>query len=107
MLDDPEIEVSGVEDEGMHGRLGHPVNMVHETDKFIGDLIEMLRERDEPTIVVMFGDHLPTMGPGRIGYEQTGTLFKTQYATWNNFWACQVRQEHDSLSADGRYPGQP
>lgn len=84
VLDDPEIQVSGVEDEGMHYAWEYYVNMVHETDKFIGDLIEMLSERDEPTIVVMFGDHLPTMGLEESDMK-TGTLFKTQYATWNNF----------------------
>ena len=84
VLDDPEIQVSGVEDEGMHYAWEYYVNMIHETDKFIGDLIEMLSERDEPTIVVMFGDHLPTMGLEESDMK-TGTLFKTQYATWNNF----------------------
>ena len=84
VLDDPEIQVSGVEDEGMHYAWEYYVNMVHETDKFIGDLIEMLSERDEPTIVVMFGNHLPTMGLEESDMK-TGTLFKTQYATWNNF----------------------
>lgn len=84
VLDDPEIQVSGVEDEGMHYAWEYYANMVHETDKFIGDLIEMLSERDEPTIVVMFGDHLPTMGLEESDMK-TGTLFKTQYATWNNF----------------------
>lgn len=84
VLDNPEIQVSGVEDEGMHYAWEYYVNMIHETDKFIGDLIEMLSERDEPTIVVMFGDHLPTMGLEESDMK-TGTLFKTQYATWNNF----------------------
>ena len=84
VLDDPTIQVAGVEDEGMHYAWEYYVNMVHETDKFIGDLIEMLSERDEPTIVVMFGDHLPTMGLEESDMK-TGSLFKTQYATWNNF----------------------
>lgn len=106
MLDDPEIQVSAVEDEGMHYAWEYYVNMVHETDKFIGDLIEMLSERDEPTIVVMFGDHLPTMGLEESDMK-TGTLFKNAVCDVEQFRACQVRQEHDRLSADGRYPGQP
>ena len=83
ILDDPEIQVTGVEG-GMQYAWEYYVNMLHETDKFIGDLIEMLSDRGEPTIVVMFGDHLPTMGLEESDMK-TGTLFKTQYATWNNF----------------------
>jgi hypothetical protein len=44
----------------------------------------MLEERDEPTMVVMFGDHLPTMGLTEEDMT-TGSLFLTQYVTWNNF----------------------
>ena len=36
--------------------------MIHEVDDFIGDLITAVDRRGEDTIVVMFGDHLPTMG---------------------------------------------
>lgn len=35
-------------------------------------------------MVVMFGDHLPTMGLTEEDMT-TGSLFKTQYITWNNF----------------------
>ena len=36
--------------------------MVYEMDEFAGDLIQAIEERDEPTVVVFYGDHLPTMG---------------------------------------------
>jgi hypothetical protein len=44
----------------------------------------MLEERDEPTLLVMFGDHLPTMNLTEEDMV-TGSLFQTQYVTWNNF----------------------
>ena len=50
------------------------------------DLIDMLKERDEKTIVVMFGDHLPTMGLTESDMK-TGSLFKTQYADMEQFRA--------------------
>ncbi len=83
VLEDPEITISGVEDEGMAYAWEYYVNMLHETDEFIGELIEMLKERGEPTYVVMFGDHLPTMDLTEEDMS-TGSLFLTPYATWNN-----------------------
>ncbi|MCD7767010.1 MAG: LTA synthase family protein, partial [Lachnospiraceae bacterium] len=82
VLEDPEITISGVEDEGMAYAWEYYVNMLHEVDEFIGELIEMLEERGEPTYVVMFGDHLPTMDLTEEDMS-TGSLFLTPYATWN------------------------
>lgn len=84
VLENPAIRVGGVEDEGMAYAWEYYVNQLHEVDDFIGKLIEMLEKRDEKTLVVMFGDHLPTMGLTEEDMR-TGSLFKTQYATWNNF----------------------
>ncbi|MCD8076221.1 MAG: LTA synthase family protein [Lachnospiraceae bacterium] len=83
VLEDPEITISGVEDEGMAYAWEYYVNMLHEVDAFIGDLIEMLEERGEPTYVIMFGDHLPTMDLTEEDMS-TGSLFLTPYVTWNN-----------------------
>ncbi len=84
VLENPDIVVTGVEDEGMAYAWEYYVNQLHEVDEFIGDLIAMLEERNEKTFVVMFGDHLPTMGLTEEDMT-TGSLFLTQYATWNNF----------------------
>ena len=43
-----------------------------------------IRDRGEDTLVIMFGDHLPTMGLTEDEVA-TGDLFKTKYVTWNNF----------------------
>ncbi|MCD8105178.1 MAG: LTA synthase family protein [Lachnospiraceae bacterium] len=83
VIEDPEITISGVEDEGMAYAWEYYVNMLHEVDEFIEELIEMLEERGEPTYVVMFGDHLPTMDLTEEDMS-TGSLFLTPYATWNN-----------------------
>ena len=39
--------------------------------------------RGEDTIIVMFGDHLPTMGLADEDMK-SGDIFKTKYITWNN-----------------------
>ncbi len=84
VLENPDIVVTGLEDEGWSYAWEYYVNQLHEVDEFIGDLIAMLEKRDEKTIVVMFGDHLPTMGLTEEDMK-TGSLFKTQYITWDNF----------------------
>lgn len=84
IIENPEITVTGAADEGTNNAWEYYINQIHEVDKFIGNLITELEARDEKTIVVFFGDHLPTLG---IKEEETATgdLFKTKYATWNNF----------------------
>ena len=60
------------------------VNQLHTMDKWIENYIKMLSARDEDTLLIMFGDHLPTMGLTADEVE-CGDLFKTGYVTWNNF----------------------
>lgn len=85
VLTNPKVNVTAVGlEEGMENSWEYYVNMIHEVDDFIGDMIEMLEQREEPTFVVMFGDHLPTMGLTESDMT-TGSLFQTQYVTWNNF----------------------
>ena len=62
ILTDPAIKVSGAATEESNNQWEYYVNMIHEVDDFIGDLITAVDRRGEDTIVVMFGDHLPTMG---------------------------------------------
>ena len=60
------------------------INQIHNVDEFIQSYIEELDKRGEPTLVMMFGDHLPTMGLTESEVA-TGDLFQTKYFTWNNF----------------------
>ncbi len=84
VLENPEIAVSGAATEGENYAWEYYINQLHEVDKFIGNLIDMLSQREEKTVVVFFGDHLPTMGLTEADMA-TGSLFQTKYITWNNF----------------------
>lgn len=84
ILENPEILVTGAPTEEQNNQWEYYVNMIHEVDKFIANLTAALEARDEDTIVVMFGDHLPTMGLTDENMA-SGSIFKTKYATWNNF----------------------
>ncbi len=84
VLENPEITVSGAKTQEENYAWEYYMNQLHEVDKFIGNLLDMLSKRDEKTLVVFFGDHLPTMGLTESDMA-TGSLFQTKYVTWNNF----------------------
>lgn len=83
VIENPEIVVSGVEDEGERNAWEYYVNMVHEMDAFAGELIQAVEERDEPTVVVFYGDHLPTMGLEAKDLKSK-YLYNTNYVIWDN-----------------------
>ena len=83
VIENPEFTVSGVDDEGMANAWTYYVNQLNASDRFISSLIDRLSKRDEDTIVVMFGDHLPTMGLNDSDMK-SGDIYKTKYITWNN-----------------------
>lgn len=60
------------------------VNRIHGADQFVQKYVESFEEREEPTLVILFGDHLPTMGLTEDEVA-AGSLYKTKYFTWNNF----------------------
>ncbi len=95
IISNPEIKVSGAATPEENNQWEYYVNMLHEVDKFIGDLVHMLSKRDEKTMVVMFGDHLPTLGLSDENMA-TGDIFKTPYTTWNNFG---IEQKDADLTA--------
>ncbi len=84
VLENPEITVSGAETEAANNQWEYYINQIHEVDKFIGNLKDALEQRDEDTILVLWGDHLPTLGLEESDMA-TENIFKTKYVTWNNF----------------------
>ena len=84
VIENPAITISGVDGEAAANQWTYYVNQLNAADKFISSLIDKLSQRDEETIVVMFGDHLPTMGLTDDDMK-SGSIYKTKYITWNNF----------------------
>lgn len=82
---DPAIKVkANGKTEGEQWAWEYYVNRIYNVDDFIKQYIEALDARGEDTLVIMFGDHLPTMGLTNDEVA-TGDLYKTKYFTWNNF----------------------
>ncbi|MBQ8662542.1 MAG: sulfatase-like hydrolase/transferase [Eubacterium sp.] len=84
VYEDPVIEVTGAETEEKNYQWEYFANQMYEVDQVVGRMIEELSKREEKTLVVFYGDHLPTMGLSGADMA-TGDLYKTTYATWNNF----------------------
>ncbi len=82
-VEDPAIVVSGVEDEGLRNSWEQYVNRVYAMDKFVDKLIREVEEREEPTVILFYGDHLPTMDIEESDLG-TGNLFYTNYLIWDN-----------------------
>lgn len=77
------ITVSGIEDDDLRKEFEYYVNQLYEVDVFVGRLLKTLEERDEDTIVVMYGDHLPSFTITEDDLDN-GDLFQTEYVIWDN-----------------------
>ncbi len=82
-LENPEIIVSGVEDEGKRNAWEYYVNEVYEMDQFVGELIEAVEARNEKSVIVFYGDHLPTMDLEAKDLKSR-YLYNTNYVIWDN-----------------------
>lgn len=83
VIENPRIQVQGIEDEGRKNAWEYYVNHLYETDRFIADLLKALKERKEPTVLVLYGDHLPTMGLEAKDLKNR-YLYNTNYVIWDN-----------------------
>ncbi len=83
VLRNPEIRVSGIEDEALKNKWEYYVNQVYEMDAFAGALVQAVQERQEPSVIVFYGDHLPTMGL-KAEDLKSRYLYNTNYVIWDN-----------------------
>lgn len=90
VIENPKIKVEGIEDEALKNKWEYYVNQVYEMDQFVGDLIKAVEERNELSVVVFYGDHLPTMGL-KAEDLKSRYLYNTNYVIWDNIGL----QKHD------------
>lgn len=83
LLEEPEIEVSGADSVEANYQWEYYVNQLHEMDKFVKELINYIKERGEPTVVMFYGDHLPTLGLKDNDLKETN-IYQTNYIIWDN-----------------------
>ncbi len=78
----PYTEVTA-EDEYTKWRYEYYLNECHEMDTFIGDLIKTIEESGEPTVMIIYGDHIPALDVKEENYKQPD-LYTTRYVIWDN-----------------------
>ena len=83
-IEEAEITVTGSPTESKNNQWEYYVNQIKEMDDFVGELTAALEEYPEDVVLVMYGDHLPTMD---LTVEDVDNryLFQTQYVMWDNF----------------------
>lgn len=77
-------------------QLEYYANMLHEMDMFVGDLVEALSNFDEDCILVMYGDHLPSLEI-KASELDNRNVYQTDYIIWSN---CGINYGRKNLSAD-------
>jgi Phosphoglycerol transferase and related proteins, alkaline phosphatase superfamily len=75
--------------------LKYYINQLHEMDNLIARLIEKFQNSEEPTVLVLYGDHLPGFNFKQENLNE-GTLLQTEYVIWTNF---DLAVEHHDLEA--------
>lgn len=76
------------------------VNEINEVDQMIGKLVYALGKREKPTVLVLYGDHLPSLDLSNEDLED-GSLYETQYIIWNNYG---LKEKDQDLKAYELYP---
>ena len=83
ILENPVITVDGSPTEEKNNQWEYYVNQIHEMDQFVEDLIAAVDSTGEDSVIVFYGDHLPTMD---LTEEDVTNryLFDTSYVIWDN-----------------------
>lgn len=95
VLSDPVIEVSGAESQEKNYAWEYYVNQLREMDQFVKELTDTLADFDERVVLVMYGDHLPTMDL-KVEDMKNRYLFQTKYVIWDNFG---MKKKDENLAA--------
>lgn len=77
------VTVTKIDDKSMHSSYEYYINQLHEMDIFLSELVTSLSEREEETVLVIYGDHLPTLEITDDDLSGRST-YQTDYLIWNN-----------------------
>ena len=86
---------------------------VRDADAMLGQLTAYFSEREEPVVLVFYGDHLPYLGDNQKGYAELGSevsipeneredilcSYKTPYVLWANDAAADTLNWSETVSA--------
>lgn len=79
------LPVTGMEDDmARKNGLEYYLQQLKECDEFVGELVQALEQYDERTVVVFYGDHLPSFNFTQDELSR-GDVQTTEYVLWSNF----------------------
>ena len=90
------VVTGGIEDETVLSHYNYLIKQFSEMDAFIGALTNAVTAHNEPTVLVFYGDHLPSIARDEGIVLQTGE-YETEYVIVSNF----------DLSTEGTPAGEP
>ncbi|MBR3645790.1 MAG: LTA synthase family protein, partial [Lachnospiraceae bacterium] len=82
--DNYDITIEGINDSSRMYSFEYYVKQINEMDQFLVDLTNNLSKYDEKTILVMYGDHLPSLGISEDELDN-GDVYQTEYVIWSNY----------------------
>lgn len=92
---DYKLRSTGADDPELVCAWDYYINELRQTDMFIGELVRTLSDYNEPVVLVMYGDHLPSLEiePDMV---KSGSVYETEYVIWSN---CDLKAYDRDLSA--------
>lgn len=77
-------------------QLEYYANMLYEMDEFVGELVAAIDNFEEDTILVMYGDHLPSLDIQQSELTNR-SVYQTDYIIYSN---CGINYGRKNISAD-------
>lgn len=84
------------------------VNLIRESDQMLENLVQYFENKDEPTVIVMFGDHQANLGDNTYAYlvgnedeisrEERMEKYKVPFVIWANYDIPEETIERTSLN---------
>ena len=78
------IKVKGIEDEGLKNQYEYYATQTNEMDEFVDQLTKKLNKFKEKIILIMYGDHLPSLGITGNNLVNNN-VYQTEYVIWSNY----------------------
>ena len=82
--EDDILVTEGLEDEAVRSHFNYFINQINEMDGFISDLYEAVMAMEEDTVLVFYGDHLPSIARDE-GVTLSTSEFQTEYVIIANY----------------------
>ena len=87
----------GLEDDAVRSHFNYFINQLREMDAFVAALYEAVMALEEDTVLLLYGDHLPTIARDE-GVTLSTTDFETEYVIITNYDAPHALTDEDLCS---------